>query len=392
MPTKPISISPLWERAGVRGMISIRGLEKDFETNRGPVHAVQGIDLEVSENEFVVLLGPSGCGKTTTLRCVAGLERPDGGTIAIDGRVVDSATERGYVPPERRDIGMVFQSYAVWPHLNVFENVALPLTEGRQRFAREQVRERVLEALRLVRLEGLESRPVTDLSGGQQQRVALARAIVTRPKVLLMDEPLSNLDARLRDSMRTELKRLTLELGVTTVYVTHDQIEALSLGDRICVMRQGKILQQGRPEQVYNRPVDVFVAEFVGDMNFVSGTVVDRRAVDTSLGRMACEVGEECEVGAAVTLAMRPEQVQIAAEAAGQNVVDGRLLTRLFIGDAAVWHVEANGLTLAAKVPGSERAEPNEQVYLRLPAEHWLVFPGERAATEDPAIQSLAAG
>jgi iron(III) transport system ATP-binding protein len=372
-------------------MITLRGLEKVFETNRGPVHAVQGIDLEVSENQFVVLLGPSGCGKTTTLRCVAGLERPDAGTIEIAGRVVDSATERGYVPPERRDIGMVFQSYAVWPHLNVFENVALPLTEGRQRFSREQVRERVLEALRLVRLGGLESRPVTDLSGGQQQRVALARAIVTHPKVLLMDEPLSNLDARLRDSMRTELKRLTLELGVTTLYVTHDQIEALSLGDRICVMRQGKILQQGRPEEVYNRPVDVFVAEFVGDMNFVEGTVLDHGSVETRLGRLVCQVRDDCAAGSKVTVAMRPEHVRVAGETSGQNVVEGRLLTRLFIGDAAVWQVESNGLTLAAKVPGVERTLINEQVHLYLPAEHWLVFPGQRVPAEEPTTPALAA-
>jgi iron(III) transport system ATP-binding protein len=358
-------------------MIRIRGLEKSFASDRGIVRAVDGIDLEVARNEFVVLLGPSGCGKTTTLRCVAGLERVDGGSIEIDGQVVDSASARAFVPPERRDIGMVFQSYAVWPHLNVYENVALPLTEGRRRIPRDQARGRVLEALRLVRLEGLESRPVTDLSGGQQQRVALARAIVTRPKVLLMDEPLSNLDARLRDQMRTELKRLTLELGVTTLYVTHDQIEALSLGDRICVMQHGKILQQGAPEEVYNRPVDPFVAQFVGDMNFVAGTVAGPKLVETALGTVACEVDGEHRAGERVTLAMRPEHVQVASEVSGPEVVEGRLLTRLFIGDAAVWHVEVKGQDLAAKVRGSERAQPNDVVRLRLPSECWRVFRDE---------------
>jgi len=204
-------------------VIRIRNLEKVFRSNRGQVWAVDNIDLDVGEGEFVVLLGPSGCGKTTTLRCVAGLEQPDRGSIEIAGQIVDSVTEGVYVSPERRNIGMVFQSYAVWPHLTVYENVVLPLTEGRYRVPRSQVKNRALEALRLVRLEELETRPVTDLSGGQQQRVALARAIVTQPKVLLMDEPLSNLDARLRDQMRIELKKIAKSVGVTTLYVTHDQ-------------------------------------------------------------------------------------------------------------------------------------------------------------------------
>ncbi len=189
-------------------MISIRGLEKNFPSDRGLVRAVNKIDLDVAENEFVVLLGPSGCGKTTTLRCVAGLERPDGGSIEIAGQAMDSAQGGNFVPPERRNIGMVFQSYAVWPHLSVYQNVALPLTDGVRRLPKHQVRERVMESLLLVRMDALETRPVTDLSGGQQQRVALARAIVTQPMVLLMDEPLSNLDARLREEMRLELKKI----------------------------------------------------------------------------------------------------------------------------------------------------------------------------------------
>jgi iron(III) transport system ATP-binding protein len=367
-----------------RSVIRIRQLEKVFPTSRGPVRAVRGIDLDVAEGEFVVLLGPSGCGKTTTLRCVAGLERPDGGEIELDGDLVDSPAQRRFVPPERRDIGMVFQSYAIWPHLNVFDNIALPLTEGRRRQSRDEVRARVLEALRLVRLDGFESRPATDLSGGQQQRVALARAIVTRPKVLLMDEPLSNLDARLRDSMRTELKRLTLELGVTTLYVTHDQIEALSLGDRICVMRDGVILQQGPPEEVYNRPADAFVAQFVGDMNFVPGTVSRNGTteVHTPFGAVQCQVEGDFRDGEAVTLAMRPEHIEPAVGATDE-VVEGRLVTRLFIGDSAVWHVDANGVPLMAKVRGSERAQPNQTVRLLMPRERWHVFKGAQTVSEE---------
>ncbi len=352
-------------------MIRVQGLAKAFATARGEVRAVRGIDLEVAEGEVVVLLGPSGCGKTTTLRCIAGLERADAGTIEVAGGVVDGPDR--FVPPERRDVGMVFQSYAVWPHLNVFENVALPLREGRRRAPGSEVRARALEALRLVRLEGLETRPVTDLSGGQQQRVALARAIVTRPRVLLMDEPLSNLDARLRDEMRTELKRLALQLGLTTLYVTHDQVEALSLGDRVCVMRDGAILQQGEPEELYARPADAFVAKFVGDVNLVPGVRRGRGLVETGLGVVRCDVDGEGSAGERVLLAMRPEHIELASEA-GEGTVEGTLLARLFIGDAAVWQVRVGEITLLAKVHAGPRVAPGGAVRLRLPSSCWLVF------------------
>ncbi|MPZ78167.1 MAG: ATP-binding cassette domain-containing protein, partial [Deltaproteobacteria bacterium] len=245
-------------------MISIRKLRKTFQAQQGVVNALRDIDLEVSEGDFCVLLGPSGCGKTTTLRCVAGLERPDGGEIEISGRVVNSPASRIFVPAEKRQIGMVFQSYAIWPHMNVFQNVAFPLTQGQKRVSKSMVTERVRAALQRVQLDGLEDRPATDLSGGQQQRVAMARAMVTDSKVLLMDEPLSNLDARLREQMRVELRKITKSIGVTTLYVTHDQAEALSLGDQVCVMNHGEILQMARPNEVYARPVNLFVAQFVG--------------------------------------------------------------------------------------------------------------------------------
>src|SRR3970282_1330883 len=221
-------------------MISIRGLQKSYKSNQGRVDALKSIDLEVGEGEFCVLLCPSGCGKTTTLRCVAGLERPDSGEIEISGRLVNSPGQRVFVPTEKREIGMVFQSYAIWPHMNVFQNVAFPLTQGQKRFPKSQIAEKVRLALKRVRLDGLEDRPATDLSGGQQQRVAMARAIVTEPKILLMDEPLSNLDARLREQMRVELKKITKAANVTTLYVTHDQAESLSLVDKVCVRNAGK--------------------------------------------------------------------------------------------------------------------------------------------------------
>src|SRR3989337_2751645 len=271
-------------------MISIKALCKSFKSHQGRVDALKSIDLEVGEGEFCVLLGPSGCGKTTTLRCVAGLERPDGGEIEIGGRLVNSPGQRVFVPTEKREIGMVFQSYAIWPHMNVFQNVAFPLTQGRKRVAKTQVADRVRAALKRVQLDGLEDRPATDLSGGQQQRVAMARAIVTDSKVLLMDEPLSNLDARLREQMRVELKKITKSIGVTTLYVTHDQAEALSLGDKVCVMNHGEILQIARPNEVYARPVNLFVAQFVGEMNFVKGHVAGPSQVECPLGPISIAV------------------------------------------------------------------------------------------------------
>ncbi len=352
-------------------MIRVSGLRKTFATERGAIDAVAGLDLEVRRGEFLVLLGPSGCGKTTTLRCVAGLERADEGRIEIEDAVVDDGDR--FVQPERRDIGMVFQSYAVWPHLTAAENIALPLTYGQRRVARDMVASRVEDALELVRLGSFGPRPVTELSGGQQQRVALARAIVTRPKVLLMDEPLSNLDARLRDSMRTELRGLCETLGVSTLYVTHDQVEALSLGDRICVMRAGRILQQGTPVEVYRSPVDTFVAAFVGDMNFVPGTVRADGAVDTPLGPIACAA--RAAAGTQVTLGIRPEHIGTDGDGGTEaDVVVGALRARTFLGEATALHVEAGGLTLVAKVRHTPSAAVGQLVRLRLPRNAWRLF------------------
>jgi iron(III) transport system ATP-binding protein len=356
--------------------ISIRGLEKVFPSDHGPVQAVQGIDLDVADEEFVVLLGPSGCGKTTTLRCVAGLERPDIGTIEIAGQIVDSARARGFVPPDQRNIGMVFQSYAVWPHLTVFQNVALPLTDGRCRVPRSQIRERVLEALRLVRLEKVETRPVTDLSGGQQQRVALARAIVTHPAVLLMDEPLSNLDARLREQMRFELKKITKSVGVTTLYVTHDQAEALSLGDRVCVMNEGKILQVGPPQEVYSSPPNLFVAQFVGDMNFIKGKVVGPGEVESPLGAHRCSVPPGCQAGSGVTLAIRPEHLTLLhSPHENSGSVEGNVMSKTYLGDTVLFEVEVAGITLIAKLPGDSGFIVGDRATVVLQADRWHVYP-----------------
>src|ERR1043165_1069704 len=271
-------------------MITIRSLKKWFDTPRGRVEALRGIDLEVTEKEFCVLLGPSGCGKTTTLRCVAGLERPDAGELEVAGTLANAPARGVYLPTEKRDIGMVFQSYAIWPHMNVFNNVAFPLIKGRKKVPRQEIAGRVHESLKRVQLEGLEDRPATDLSGGQQQRVAMARAIVTEPKILLMDEPLSYLDARLREQMRVELRKITRAAGVTTLYVTHDQAEALTLGDKVCVMHNGEIIQMAPPQEVYSKPADKFVAQFVGEMNFIKAEVGTTGEIQCPLGAIQAPI------------------------------------------------------------------------------------------------------
>ncbi len=342
------------------------------------VEALRGINLEVAEGEFCVLLGPSGCGKTTTLRCVAGLEKPDAGEIEISGTLVSLPGAGVHLPTEKRDIGMVFQSYAIWPHMTVFQNVAFPLTQGKRRLRRDAVVERVRESLRLVQLAGFEDRPATDLSGGQQQRVAMARAIVTQPQILLMDEPLSNLDARLRADMRQELRRITGSIRVTTLYVTHDQDEALSLGDTICVMNRGQIVQTGLPHEVYSHPRDLFVAEFLGDMNVLRGRVVAPGLVEFPLGSIECAVPAACRPGAEVRLAIRPEHVTLtplSRAAYEPDLAEGTILSRLYLGDVAILEIELRGLRLKAKLPGDAEVALGERAAVRFQKDRWHVYP-----------------
>jgi iron(III) transport system ATP-binding protein len=356
-------------------MIRIRGLRKTFRAQHGMVYALREIDLDVAEGEFCVLLGPSGCGKTTTLRCVAGLERPDSGEIELGGKLVNAPSQRTYVPAEKRDIGMVFQSYAIWPHMNVFHNVAFPLTQGQKRYSKSAVADKVRNALKRVQLDGLEDRPATDLSGGQQQRVAMARAMVTEPKILLMDEPLSNLDARLREQMRVELKKITKSISVTTLYVTHDQAEALSLGDKVCVMNQGEILQTANPNDIYARPVNLFVAQFVGEMNFVKGHVTGPERIECPFGNVHVAPPNGVSVGAGVTLAIRPEHVNIVAADQNSGAVHGKITSKNYLGDAALLEVEVNGVTLLAKLAGDTDLTIGQKAIVDLPLNRWHVFP-----------------
>src|SRR5438552_4223166 len=278
----------------------------------------------MKDKEFVVLLGPSGCGKTTTLRCIAGLETPDDGIISVEGRPLFDAEKRVNVPVEQRSVGMVFQSYASLPHRTVAENVAFPFTVSKQRrYSRAEIEEGVRRALQIVDLDGFQQRPATRLSGGQQQRVALARAVVHEPRLLLLDEPLSNLDAQLRDEMRGELKRLQSKIGITTVYVTHDQSEALALSDRIAVIDQGRITQIGSPHDIYFRPANPFVARFVGATNLLAGRLIGsangKGQVEVLSGRqIQCLVPQRIDDPAAVSVSIRPESIQlIGREASG---------------------------------------------------------------------------
>ncbi len=281
------------------------------------VKAAQDVSFEVPEGKLFTLLGPSGCGKTTTLRSIAGLEKPTSGEIEVAGRAVYSSSRGIFVAPNKRNFGMVFQSYAIWPHMDVFHNVAFPLEV--RRLGKREIEHKVMRVLTAVQLDHLVERDATKLSGGQQQRLALARALVMEPQLLLLDEPLSNLDAKLRDAMRTELKRLQREFNLTTVYVTHDQSEALSLSHEIAVMSDGRIVQIGTPRAIYEQPTNRFVADFVGQTNFVAGTVTaldgaGRCRVRTGLGELKVLAADGLAPDAAVVVSVRPEDVELSEQ------------------------------------------------------------------------------
>jgi iron(III) transport system ATP-binding protein len=328
-------------------MFAIENLYKTYIASGAEVRAVDGISLGVETGKLVTLLGPSGCGKTTTLRCLAGLERPDSGSIVIGDKVVFDSASRIFVPASDRGIGMVFQSYAIWPHMTVFENVAFPLRVARgRRYSSADIKARVHRMLDMVRLGGLERRAATQLSGGQQQRLALARGLVHEPTILLLDEPLSNLDAKLREQMRFELKRLQRSFGITTVYVTHDQSEALALSDEIAVFNAGRIVQRGTPQEIYRHPKTQFVADFVGSANFLSGTARAANGeiaeVETAHGLVRCHCADPLGAGQKVLVTARPEDLILfeGAPPDGLNVLTGRIANRVFLGEVVDYIVD----------------------------------------------------
>jgi iron(III) transport system ATP-binding protein len=376
-------------------MITVRDLSKSFEIDQGQVRALRGINFEVAEGEFFTLLGPSGSGKSTTIRCVAGLEQPNGGEIVIDERPVYSSAQNIDLPTERRPIGMVFQSYAIWPHLNVFDNVAFPLRQVKPKPGMSEIAERVHRALSVVRLSGFEKRPATQLSGGQQQRVALARALVREPKVLLLDEPLSNLDAKLREEMRWEVRELTRLLKITTLYVTHDQVEALSMSDRIAVIVDGNLVEVGSPTELYVRPRTLTVAKFLGGANVLSGTVVESGpspVVQTEIGRLVVTSDEPCQAGADVQIMIRPENVipvrqEVESPAPLQNVFTATVKRSLFVGSIIDAEVAVGPLTLRMWASFRDSVGLGEEFQVSLPAEYcWLL-----SETVSPASQPVPA-
>ena len=352
-------------------MISLKNLVKIFKSGADSVRAVDGVTLDIGEREFFVLLGLSGSGKTTLLRCVAGLERPDGGEIVINNTLVSSAERKFFVGPEGRGLGMVFQSYAVWPHMTVFQNVAFPLINGPHRLSSSAVKKKVMTALDMVQLAGLAERPAPFLSGGQQQRVALARALAVEPQVLLMDEPLSNLDARLREEVRDEIKNLSNKFGIAVLYVTHDQVEAMALADRVAVMSKGKVLQCAPPRELYDSPASRDVCEFLGSTNLIDGVVNNGDQVDTDLGKLACAVGDEKLHN--VSVAIRPEEMQMTAAPTGlENEFAAEVLSSIFLGELTICDLQVGGKKLRFKT--TQSTAPGRQVYIRLPAEKLKLF------------------
>jgi iron(III) transport system ATP-binding protein len=364
-------------------MIRIHNLHVYYQTERGRVHAVRGIDLDITQGQFFTLLGPSGCGKTTTLRSVAGLEAPEAGEIFVGDDLVYSSAKRTTVPPYERDIGMVFQSYAIWPHLNVFENVAFPLREMRRKYSQQQIRDKVEHALALVQLNGLADRPAPFLSGGQQQRLALARAIVREPRVLLLDEPLSNLDAKLREETRFELRELVKRLGITTLYVTHDQLEALTMSDTVAIMNLGQIVQQGSPVEIYQAPRERFVANFIGLTNFLEGQVESEGssagkigAVNTASGKLHCVLPDKIAVGENVIVVIRPEDISIVPEsvAANENVLRAKVEAMIFMGDALECQLSVGTQKLRTKLHPASPIHAGQTVLLQLPPQSCLAL------------------
>jgi iron(III) transport system ATP-binding protein len=361
------------------------------------VVAVDHVSFTVRDGEFLTLLGPSGCGKSTTLSAIAGLEHPDEGTIRVGDQVFFDSARRRVLAPEQRNVGLVFQSYALWPHMTVEENLAFPL--ALRKIAKREQERRIDEILTLVEMAQHKKRYPHQLSGGQQQRVALARTLVYEPTLLLLDEPLSNLDAKLRDRARTWLRQLQSRVGITTIYVTHDQIEALALSDRIAVMHEGQILQLAPPKEVYEQPASPFVADFIGTSNFFSGEVADAdgagdvtaRLADGQMLRVRSAAG--VSRGQTVTIAVRPEKIDLLPPDAGapeheeDNILSATVRERSYLGARYEYQVQFESMLVRVE---SDRAIENGPVRVLIPPDGCVLFPGEQAALARASEEAAA--
>ena len=363
-------------------MLRVEGLNKTFVTGEGEVEAVRDVSFEVKTGEFFALLGSSGCGKTTTRRCIAGLEIPDSGEIWINEKLVFSSKKGLMVPVHEREIGMVFQSYAVWPHMSVTQNVGYPLIHGRHRLPKGETAKRVKNVLQMVQLGDLEKRPASLLSGGQQQRVAVARALVAAPELLLFDEPLSNLDAKLRVEMRQELRDLFERLKLTALYVTHDQEEALVLSHRIAVMHGGQIVQLGTPMEIYKEPANLFVAGFVGTTNVIHGRALSNDLggsgrVETPVGQLCCLISPDVKAGQSVSVMFRPEAVMIHTERCEprDNILPGAVKSAVFTGSRVGYEIKSGEYHIRAETsPYMAELKKGQLVWLELPTDRLRVL------------------
>jgi iron(III) transport system ATP-binding protein len=352
--------------------IRIVNLQKTFLVGKDKVEALKNINLEVEEGEFFVFLGSSGSGKSTLIRCIAGLEEPDDGEIWLGGELIFSKARSLSLDPAGRSIGMVFQSYAIWPHLTVLNNVMLPLVTGRKRLSKAQAKEKARQALQAVEMESLGDRPASLLSGGQQQRVAVARALATDPEVLLMDEPLSNLDARLREQVRHEISRLARKTGITVLYVTHDQVEAMAIASRIATLARGEILQVSEPVELYEQPASVTVAQFMGSMNWLHGRIDERGLAKTDVGELKI-LSPQSNGGKRFLIGIRPEHLHLSYSPEGKdNEFEGSVSSRTFLGDQIWYEIRVGEKTLLWKTMNTEKFEG--RVYVQLPEAKLQVF------------------
>jgi iron(III) transport system ATP-binding protein len=377
-----------------RAILEVKGLLKDYVTDGDRrTRVIDNISFTVAQGEFFTMLGPSGCGKTTTLRTIAGLEKADAGVIVYSGHIVYASRDRIFIPANDRHLGMVFQSYAIWPHMTVFKNTAFPL-EVEKKYSKSQIAERVMRILNVVGLGGFENRNATQLSGGQQQRLALARALVNEPQLLLLDEPLSNLDVKLRERMRSELKRLQRELGITMIYVTHDQNEAMAMSDRIAVMSAGKIVQIDAPREIYGRPASRFVADFVGTMNFIDCVIEGKTEhgmyrLDTGCGPLEALAARPYADRTRLSASIRPEHLVMHAEPPQSgHAWPATVLGQEFLGDRLDVQLRVRDTELVARTENIKGYPLGAQIYVTVRPEHCALFPQEAGEHGNAALSA----
>lgn len=374
-------------------MIEVQNLVKSYQGKEATKNAVNEISFQIPRGTLYSFLGPSGCGKSTTIRMIAGLEKPTSGRIVIDNETVFSNEDKINIPVEKRPIAIVFQSYAIWPHMNVFENVSFPLKMMRPKLNSAEIKERTEHALEIVGLRDFANRASTALSGGQQQRVALARAIIKEPKVLLLDEPLSNLDARLRERMREQIMEIQQQTHVTCIFVTHDQSEALAISDRILVLNEGKIVEDGTPTEIYQKPRSHFTAKFIGIPNILNGiaeNVINHHEalISTDIGKFMCRSEDSLEKGDQVRIFIRPESFELN-QAESANSIEGKVFLSIFQGDYWEYRIRVNDNAIVARsYAGSQIFRKDDRIFLAPKLQEFIVRKDQESPEKYRASQT----